>query len=252
MTRAEIAALHSRMASTPRQANHVLSVLSKMFSLAEVWGFRPDGSNPCQKIERFKEEARDRFLSDEEITRLGTVLAELEVTRAEHDSVVAGIRLLLLTGLRLSELLALRWQDVDAAGVLAIRDAKAGGRLQPIGSLALEIIAALPRLSPFLLPGRHPSEPLSASTLQHAWLRIRGKADLEDVRLHDLRHTVGTLASQAGANAFMVRDTLGHKTLAMTGRYVSADAHPLRLLSDAIVGRVTAALDAGKAKVEKA
>lgn len=69
---------------------------------------------------------------------------------------------------------------------------------------------------------------------------------LDDARFHDLRHTVGTYAGQAGANAFLVRDALGHKTLAMTGRYVSRDADPLRQLADRVSGRIAAALDGGK------
>ncbi len=87
---------------------------------------------------------------------------------------------------------------------------------------------------------------MSQSTLEHAWQRVRERANLNDIRFHDLRHTVGTYSGQAGANAFLVRDTLGHKTLAMTGRYVSRDANPLRQLADRISGRIAAALDGSR------
>ncbi|ALG69914.1 hypothetical protein VY88_10605 [Azospirillum thiophilum] len=247
VTRADVAKLHHDMRDTPRQANQTLAVLSKMFSLAEVWGMRPDGTNPCKRIERYRENKRERFLSTPEVERLGKVLAELDQSGEVHETVLAGLRLLLLTGCRVGEVLALRWADV-VDGALLIRDAKAGARVHSIGALAQALLADLPRKSEWVLPGvRAPEKPLSASTLGHAWERIREKAGLADVHLHDKRHTVGTYAGQAGANAFLVRDKLGHKTLAMTGRYVNRDADPLRELSDKIEGRIMGALNAGAA-----
>ena len=79
--------------------------------------------------------------------------------------------------------------------------------------------------------------------MENIWRRVRNHAELSDVRLHDLRHTVGTFAGQTGANAFLVRDKLGHKTLAMTGRYVSRDVAPLRSLSDQVERRIADALE---------
>ena len=96
-------------ATSPYQANRTLGVLSKMFSLAEVWGLRPDGSNPCRHVKRYKERNRERFLSPEETERLGEVLREAE---DEMPSAVAAFRLLLLTGCRLSEIQFLRWEYV--------------------------------------------------------------------------------------------------------------------------------------------
>ncbi|NYZ13558.1 site-specific integrase [Azospirillum sp. RWY-5-1] len=141
----------------------------------------------------------------------------------------------------------LRWEDVDLEqGLLRIRDGKAGARVHPVGSTTVAFLSERPRTSPWFLPAASdPEEPLSASTLEHAWTRIRARAGLPDVRLHDLRHTVGTYVGQAGANAFLVRDKLGHKTLAMTGRYVNRDARPLRDLSDRVESRVMGALKAG-------
>ncbi|TWB16917.1 phage integrase family protein [Nitrospirillum amazonense] len=164
--------------------------------------------------------------------------------------VLNAVRLLLLTGCRVGELLALRWADIDLeAGALYIRDAKAGARAHPIGAVAAAFLAEMDHTSPWLLLGiKDTKKPLAANTLGHAWSRIRARAELQDVRLHDLRHTVGTYAGQAGANAFLVRDKLGHKTLAMTGRYVSKDANPLRELSNKVEGRIMAALKAGQAE----
>lgn len=246
ITRGDVSALHHRLKDTPRQANHVLAVLSKMMHLAEVWGLRPDGSNPVRLIERYKERKRERFLSDAEVAELGRVLTEMEEARQLLDGVADAVRLLLLTGLRMGEALALRWSDVDlAGGVLHIRDGKSGARTHPIGAVVTAFLSELPRASEWVLPSIKPGTHLSASTLEHCWTRIRARAGLVDVRLHDLRHTVGTYAGQAGANAFLVRDKLGHKTLAMTGRYVNRDASPVRELSDKVEGRIIAAMKAG-------
>lgn len=250
VTRADIAKLHHDMRNTPRQANQTLAVLSKMFSLAEVWGLRPDQTNPCKRIERYRESKRERFLSVPEVERLGKALAEVGETMEVHETILSAIRLLLLTGCRVGEVLALRWADVTD-GALLIRDAKAGARAHPIGALAQAFLSELPRESEWVLPApRSPRKPLPNTTMSHGWEVVRMKAGLEDVRLHDLRHTVGTYAGQAGANAFLVRDKLGHKTLAMTGRYVNRDAEPIRELSDKIEGRIMGALNAGAAAAE--
>ena len=101
--------------------------------------------------------------------------------------------------------------------------------------------------SPWVFHRRDRSGPLPDYTLKKVWRRIRKAAGIEDVRLHDLRHTVGTYAGQTGANAFLVRDKLGHKTIAMTSRYVNRDADPLRQLSDQVEGRIAAAMAGGEA-----
>ena len=250
VTREDVIKLHRSMRATPRQANHVLAVLSKMFHLSELWEIRPDGSNPCRHVKRYAECKRERFLSEAELTRLGAALDKAENAARELPGVVAAIRLLALTGCRLGEILGLRWADVDfAAGALHIRDAKAGGRNQTIGALALAMLDGLPRTSEWVVFSTSPDKPLPTSTIEGSWSRLRRRAGIEDARLHDLRHTVGTFAGQAGANAFLVRDMLGHKTLAMTGRYVSRDADPLRALSDKVESRIAAAMAGGSGEV---
>ena len=127
--RKDIAKLHFDMRDKPYQANRTLGVLSKMFSLAEVWGLRPDGSNPCRHVKRYKERKRERFLSPEETERLGEVLREAE---SEMPSAIAAFRLLLLTGCRLSEIQFLRWEYVKD-DCIELPDAKTGGRVVPLG-----------------------------------------------------------------------------------------------------------------------
>ena len=117
--REHIAALHHRHRDTPYQANRILEVVRKMFNLAEAWGLRKDGGNPCRFVQKYKEKKRERFLTDEEFHRLGQVLNEIAAEGSETLSAVTAIRLLMLTGCRLGEVQTLRWEDVnlDAAEI---------------------------------------------------------------------------------------------------------------------------------------
>ncbi len=109
--------------------------------------------------------------------------------------------------------------------------------------------APVPLLCPRRSMRRSASEPVTTNLMQDAWRRLRDKAGVPDGRLHDFRHTTGTYAAQAGLNAFMVRDLLGHKTMAMTGRYVEKATEPLRAAADAVSGRVAAAMGQHEAEV---
>jgi integrase len=249
VTSADAAKLHHSLRKTPRSANQALAVLSKMFSLAERWHLRPLNSNPAKGIQRFRETKRERFLSDAELVRLGQALAELQASGEIAPGIATAVRLLALTGCRLSEIRNLTWDDVDAASAtLRIRDAKAGPRAHAIGATTLALLEILPRGSAYVA-WVNPKAPISVSVMEKAWAKIRERAGLADARLHDLRHTFGTAAGQTGASAFLVRDALGHKTLAMTGRYVNKDADPLRQLADRVSNRIGAALAGNEAEI---
>jgi integrase len=247
LSRADIKEWHSAMAATPYEANRALAYLSKMLSLAaKEWELRPD--NPATGVKRFPERARERFFSDAELKRLGEALTEAERDRTERPGFTLLIRLLATTGMRLGEALALQWQHVDLRGrAIRLPDAKAGARTVHLGAAAVAILDAVPEAerSGYVAHGINPETPLAFSSVQHAWARLRQKAGIPDGRLHDLRHTAGTYAALAGANAFAVRDLLGHKTLAMTGRYVERAADLVRATADAVSNRVAAALNAG-------
>lgn len=244
LTRRDVRDWHYEMRSTPRQANQALAVLSKIMSLCHKdWGWRED--NPAVGVKRYPEVVRERFLTDAELSCLGNELAKSEAAKSEMPGVVGAIRLLALTGARRGEVLGLLWTDVDMdAGCFRLRDAKTGARPIPLGAAAKTVLNALPRESPFVVCGTDPDKPLSGNTLEQAWRRIVKRAGLNGVRLHDLRHGVGTFAAQAGANSFAIRDLLGHKTVAITSRYVNRDVDPLRTLADAVSGRISAALKA--------
>ena len=193
--RKDIAELHHGLRDKPYQANRTLGVLSKMFKLAEVWGWRPDGSNPCRHVKRYKERKRERFLSPEETERLGEVLREVE---KEMPSAVAAIRLLLLTGCRLSEIQTLRWEYVKD-DCIELPDTKTGGRVVPLGPEARAILASLPRQedNSWVIAGRLPGTHLT--DMQRPWRRVRARAGLEDVRIHDLRHSCASLPYRLAA-----------------------------------------------------
>ena len=160
----------------------------------------------------------------------------------------AAIELLLYTGCRVSEVLNLRWEHIDfAAGVIKLADTKSGGpQLVTMNAPARQVLKALEAQkggSEWVLPSvSNPRQPISKDGIEAAWQKIRIAAQIEDVRMHDLRHTVGTYAGQTGANAFLVRDLLRHKNLAMTGRYVNRADSPVRTLSDQVGERIAAAM----------
>ncbi|MXW91184.1 MAG: tyrosine-type recombinase/integrase [Rhodospirillaceae bacterium] len=163
--------------------------LSRLFTLAEVWGLRPDGSNPCRHVRRFREEKCERFLSDAEYARLGAALKAGEAQGLEPPEVIAAIRLLMLTGCRRSEILTLHWDHVDLeAGDLRLPDSKTGAKTVHLGDPAIAVLRAIPRRDgdPFVIAGSAPGRPMK--DLHHYWQRIRRRAGLEGVRIHDLRH----------------------------------------------------------------
>jgi integrase len=248
LTRADIKAWHQAMSATPYEANRALAYCSRMLNLAATeWQLRED--NPCTGIKRFPEKKRERYLADEELARIGGALAELEREGAELPGFILLVRLLATTGMRLGEALALRWSDVDLAGrAIRLRDAKAGARTLHLGAAAVAILDAIEDKTGHVVHGLD-GAPLPDSRAQHAWARLREKAGIPDGRLHDLRHSVGTFAALAGANAFVVRDLLGHKTLAMTGRYVERAADMVRATADTVSNRIAAALNAATATV---
>ena len=229
--RKDIAALHHGLRDKPYQANRTLGVLSKMFSLAEVWGWRPDGSNPCRHVKRYKEHKRERFLSPEETERLGQILREAE---EEMPSAVAAFRLLLLTGCRMSEIRDLRWDHVKDV-CIELPDAKTGGRVVPLGPEARAVLSAIPRDedNPWVIAGRLPGSHLT--DLQRPWRRIRKQAGLEGVRIHDLRHSFASRALALGESLTMIGKLLGHTQVQTTARY----AHLARDSIQTAAARIT-------------
>ena len=239
ITHADVADLHHAMRATPYAANRTLGILSAMFSAAELWGLRPQGSNPCRYVKRFRERKRERFLSDAEYRRLGAVLREAESTGTESAAAVAAIRLLMLTGCRLSEILNLRWEDVSLqAGELRLRDSKTGAKRVHLGGPAVAVLRGMERKegNPWVIAGRRPGTRIAS--LHFPWARIRKRAGLEDVRLHDLRHSFASGGLLVGEGLPMIGKLLGHSHVQTTARYAHLADDPVKAAADRIASRI--------------
>ncbi|MDA9207821.1 site-specific integrase [Octadecabacter sp.] len=225
--RKDIVELHYRLRKTPYQANRILALLSKMFNQAEVWELRPDGSNPCRHVQKYPEKSRNRYLSRPELERLGGVLADCLADGSESPFFVAAFRLLILTGCRLGEIQTLRWAYVSE-NHLELPDSKTGARRIPLPLQAKTVLADLPRTHghPFVIEGKLPDQ--HATDLQAPWRRIRSRAGLNDVRIHDLRHTYASNAVCSGIPLQMVGRILGHSVLQTTLRYAHLADEPVQ------------------------
>ncbi len=235
VTREQVAALHYELRDRPVLANHVVEVLSRLFTMAEYWGLAPEGGNPCRFVKPHRVRRRERFLTEEEFTRLGRVLAEAETDGPAMPSTVAAIRLLMLTGCRRSEILELQWDDVDLERrELRLRHTKTGPRTVPLNPAAVQVLAGLRRApdNPWVLPGRQPGRRISS--LNEPWLRLRKRAGLEDVRLHDLRHSFASRALALGESLPMIARLLGHAEVQTTAHY----AHLSREALNAAAARI--------------
>lgn len=229
VSRSDIARLHLKLKDTPYQANRLLAVLSKFFNWCEKFGYRADRSNPAYHVEKFREEKRKRYLSEKEIARLGEVLAELETQVASDPYVIAAIRLLALTGARLNEILTLRWGDVDFDNSkLDLEDSKTGKKSIYLNAPSLSVLNSVPRQpsNHFVICGAKAGSHLV--NLQKPWRRIRALAELDDVRLHDLRHTFASVAVASGMTLPLIGALLGHSQPQTTARYAHLADDPVK------------------------
>ena len=218
--REHVTALHYKLRHTPATANMVIAALSQMIKRGEDWGLIPEGGNPCRFVVKYKARRHERFLTEEEFRRLGRVLDELEAGGGVPVHAAAALRLLMLTGCRCNEILTLRWEDVHLeAKELRLRDAKAGPRAVPLSPPAVKVLAELPRVpgNPWVIAGRKPGVRLP--NFNAYWYRARARAGLDDVRLHDLRHSFASRALALGESLPMIGKLLGHSQIQTTARY---------------------------------
>lgn len=243
ITRADVAKFHHDMRHIPYQANRCLEVVSKMFSLTEMWGLRPDGSNPRKHIRKYPEEKRERFLSAAELRRIGEVLREMECEGIELLSAILAARLLIFTGCRLNEIMTLKWEHVDLADkVLRLPDSKTGAKIVHLGQPAVEQLETAARIdgNPWVITGTLPGQRLS--DLQPFWQRVRARAGLKDVRIHDLRHTFASIAVASGQGLPMIGKLLGHTQVQTTARYAHLAAEPVKIAADSVANTLRTAM----------
>jgi integrase len=243
VTTADVAELHGSLSHIPYQANRTLGVLSKMMSLAEIWGLRDRHSNPCEDIQRYPKHKRERFLSLKEVKALGRALDAAESDGSEGKYACTAFRLLLLTGCRLSEIQRLRWEHVYLdEGELRLPDSKTGAKTVHLGAAAIALLRSLPRVekNAFVIAGKNSGWYLT--DLQRPWRRIRSVAVLNEVRVHDLRHTFASGGLAVGEGLSMIGKLLGHTQVQTTARYAHLAADPVKQAADKIAERLAGAL----------
>ena len=221
ITRSDVQRWFASLRATPVAADRSMPILSVILKEAELMGCRPEGSNPCRGIRRYRRKGRERFLSNEEIRR---VAARLAAHQAYRPLEVAAVRLLMLTGCRKSEIVALRWSDYRA-GHLFLRDSKTGPRTVWLSRAARDVLERIARTGAWVFPVPRGNEPRSRNWLDRFWQRIRVEANVLDVRIHDLRHTYATFALRQGESVLAIARLLGHANPATTLKYTHlADA----------------------------
>jgi integrase len=267
LTRSHLAALHLSQAGTPFAANRFLASVSKCFSWGLRRGLLPEGHvNPARGLERYREHRRERFLTSEELSRLGDALREGETEglpywvdesrpMAKHAPkpenrrtmldpfAVAAIRLLTLTGARLREILHAKWEHVDfERGILFLPDSKTGRKPVYLSAATLAILAGLPRLegNPHIIAGMKDGAP--RADLKKPWAAVTKAAKLEGVRIHDLRHSFASFGAGASLGLPIIGKLLGHTQAATTHRYAHLDADPMRRAAETIGATIAAAM----------
>lgn len=225
ISRRTIESLHLQLAKTPIQANRVLSLLSKMFTLAVTWGWRDD--HPVKGINRYAESKRYQWLNDEEMQRLSTVL-----NGYRNQNVSNMIRLLLLTGSRSHEVFRATWDQFDLEKGVWTKSTHTTKQKKmehlPLSSQALALLKEMEKTanSKYLFPGKVPGNPIT--NMNKAWKTICKQSGIADIRIHDLRHTHASHLVSSGLSLSIVGKLLGHTQASTTQRYAHLADEPLR------------------------
>jgi integrase len=243
--RTDILALHRAHRETPVEANRAVTLLSGVFTWAEDGGLVLPQGNPCRRVKKHAERRRERYLSAQELGRLGVALARAEEDGTESQAAILAIRLLLLTGCRKGEVLGLRWEDVDLErGCLRLADSKTGAKTVALGAPALQLLATADRSGPWVCPGRRSGQPLK--NLYLPWGRICRAAGITGVRPHDMRHSYVSAAAAGGESLVIVGAIVGHSAASMTERYAHLSDDPVHAAADRISTAISEAMSCSK------
>ena len=243
LTKSDIASFHAKLAHIPAAANYALAVTSKLCSWCEDIGHRPDHSNPCRGVKKFRSLKQERFLSLDELRKLGDVLDRVEADGSAGLFAILALRLLVLTGARLSEILTLQWAHVDITRSLVfLPDSKTGKKPLRLSAPSIALLEAAPRVAgnPYVIVGHIGMSHLV--NIHKPWYRIRAMAGLDGVRIHDLRHTFASLAAASGASLPMIGKLLGHTQPQTTARYAHLAEDPIHQLNNQIGNVIADAL----------
>ncbi|MBU0583100.1 MAG: tyrosine-type recombinase/integrase [Alphaproteobacteria bacterium] len=269
ISRAQIAKIHLDWSHTPFQANRTMAVVASMYSFGAKNGLVPEGWNPALRIEKYVESRRERFLSDDELERIGSAIREAEtvgtpwnidpakntkhVPRTIQSTVIgehaaAALRLLLFTGARVGEVLNLKWSHVDfGRGLLLLPDSKTGRKTIVLNGPALDVLVKLTKVGTFVIAGDGAAgkSEKPRSDLKRPWMMVRKRAGLDGLRLHDLRHNFASFGVGGGMGLPIIGKLLGHTQASTTERYAHLDADPLRRASNAIASTIASAMGEG-------
>jgi integrase len=269
ITHADIVRMHRTIGlSAQATANRVVALTSHLFSWAISTKKIPGQDNPARFVQMFPEQSRERYLTTEELGRLGDAIREAETVgiayavdetkkTAKHAPkpenrkttigpfAAAAIRVLLLTGARLREILDLRWADVDLErGQLFLADSKTGKKSIVLNAPAALILATLPRVGIYVIAGQSAGneDETPRADLQRPWQAITKRAGLVGLRIHDLRHTHASIGVGAGLGLPIIGKLLGHTNTDTTQRYAHLADDPVRRASERIGGDLAAAM----------
>jgi integrase len=265
VSRSDVTKLHLHCSRTPVQANRLLIVISSVYAFGARAGLVPEAMNPARSVEKYPEKSRERYLSADELQRLGHAIREAETVgiewtpddtkpKSKHapkrpdcrrttisPHAAAALRLLIFTGARLREILHLKWQYVDLErGLLLLPDSKTGRKTIILNAMALAVLQDLSRMSDYVIAGDVQDRP--RSDLKRPWRLISKRAGLEGVRLHDLRHTFASFGAGGGLGLPIIGKLLGHSQVSTTQRYAHLDNDPLRRASNSIGTTIAAAM----------
>jgi integrase len=243
VTKGDVISFHAAMSNTPRRANYVISTVRALMTFAEDVGLRPVHSNPAKKIKMYRQAARERFLSEEEIGKAADAIARAEAGGKIGPYAAAGLRLALFTGARSGEITAAKWSHVDwQRKLIRLPDSKTNeARTIHLSEAALEVLRALPHYGSYIVAGRYKDEP--HQNLSRAWIIARAHGGLEDVRLHDLRHSFASLAAGRGISLYLIGRLLGHRVPATTQRYAHLARDVIASVNEELGAAMQAAIE---------
>lgn len=239
--RPDVASMMKKMAHKPADANRTFSVMRKMFNLAEVWGYRPDGTNPCRHVPMYPNGKATHLISDEEMGKLFHYLDHLETEGLEHPVIPLAIRLQFEFAARRSEIVLLEWSWVDLENRRVVwPDSKTGGMSKPMSEEAYRLLSTAPRYegSIYVLPSpRRPMKHLTTGEYYNGWSRTLKAAGVTHVGTHGIRHRSATDIANSGIPMKVGMALTAHKTVAMFMRYVHTEDAPVREAAELVAKR---------------
>ena len=245
--RPDIAGLMEKLSYKQTEANKAFSILRKMFNLAEVWGYRPDGSNPCRHVPKYREDGETRYINNEELARLYAYLDRADAQGLEHPTVTLAVRLQFEFSARMTEIRTLEWAWVDFENRRVVwSDSKTGDMSKPMSEAAYQLLLNAPRIdsSPYVCPAIFDAKrPLPDSTYYNGWKRILGRAEVAHVGTHGIRHRAATDIANSGIPIKVGMALTAHKTVTQFMAYVHAEDDPVRAAAEKVATLRRGAID---------